>query len=174
MRYRIPKEWHSDRTMAATKFVKLLVFCMEYFMRFMAVPGRVENLIVIADLQGLSATQLPSSQYNLGDFGWTYCASYATRYATPETDRQGEIKQRFGTRHEKVWTLHSDKAVAKFQTGAKEKGTECLEKGMGSLKTAFSRAYPSANVRWTVYRCETASLPVSFFEYVEVSESDDE
>lgn len=113
-------------------------------------------------------------QYNLGDFGWTYCASYATRYATPETDRQGEIKQRFGTRHEKVWTLHSDKAVAQFQTGAKEKGTECLEKGMGSLKTAFSRAYPSASVRWTVYRCETASLPVSFFEYVEVSESDDE
>jgi hypothetical protein len=113
-------------------------------------------------------------KYNLVDYGWTYLASYATKYAAPETDVHGEIKQRFGTRHEKVWTLHSDKAVAKFQTGAKEKGTECLERGMGSLKTAFSRAYPSANVRWTVYRCETASLPVKFFEYVEVSESDDE
>jgi hypothetical protein len=64
-------------------------------------------------------------KYNLADFGWTYCASYATKYAVPERDQHGEIKKRFGTctRHEKAWTLHSDKAVAMFQTGAKEKGT---------------------------------------------------
>lgn len=56
---RIPQQWHKDKANAVLRFVKILVFCMEYFLRFMCVPGRIENNIVIADLKGLGATQVP-------------------------------------------------------------------------------------------------------------------
>jgi len=62
---RIPKQWYRDRSL--DKFIRLLVFCMEYFLRYMVVPGRVENLSVIVDLSGLCLSQVP-----LGPLGEVY------------------------------------------------------------------------------------------------------
>ena len=42
------------------QFGRLFVFCMEYFLRFMMVPGRVENIVVLIDLKDLSYSQIPS------------------------------------------------------------------------------------------------------------------
>merc|ERR1711933_131363 len=41
------------------RLVRLLVFCIEYMMKYMLLPGRVEGGVVIADMSGLSTTQLP-------------------------------------------------------------------------------------------------------------------
>jgi hypothetical protein len=42
------------------RFNRLFLFCMEYFLRYMVVPGRVENIVVILDLANISLSQLPS------------------------------------------------------------------------------------------------------------------
>lgn len=54
---RIPKQWYKENRI--DKFVRILIFCMEYFMRYMIVPGRVENLSVLADLKGLGIRDTP-------------------------------------------------------------------------------------------------------------------
>jgi len=41
------------------RLLRVLVFCMEYFLKYMAVPGRIESLSVILDLKGLSLGQIP-------------------------------------------------------------------------------------------------------------------
>jgi len=41
--------------------IKLLIFCVEYMLWYMLVPGRIENNNIIVDLKGLGITQLPIS-----------------------------------------------------------------------------------------------------------------
>lgn len=41
------------------KLTRAIVFCMEYFVRYMTIPGKVENLNVILDLKGLAIRQVP-------------------------------------------------------------------------------------------------------------------
>lgn len=62
---RIPQQWYKDRCI--DRFIRILIFCMEYFLRYMTVPGKVENLSVIVDLQGLGLPQVP-----LGPLGEVY------------------------------------------------------------------------------------------------------
>lgn len=57
--HRIPQQWYKDK--CVDRFIKMLIFCMEYFQRYMVVPGRIENLSVIVDLQGLGISQVPIS-----------------------------------------------------------------------------------------------------------------
>lgn len=54
---RIPDKWYKEK--AIDKLINLLIFCMEYFIRYMVVPGKIENLNLIADLKGLGVTQVP-------------------------------------------------------------------------------------------------------------------
>lgn len=56
---RIPAQWYKDRCI--DKFIRMLIFCMEYFMRYIVVPGRVENLNVVVDLATLGLSQVPLS-----------------------------------------------------------------------------------------------------------------
>jgi len=62
---RIPQQWYKEKRI--DKFIRMLIFCMEYFLRYMVVPGRVENLSVIADLGSLGLSQVP-----LGALGEVY------------------------------------------------------------------------------------------------------
>jgi len=59
---RIPQKWYKEKSV--DKLIRILVFCVEYMLRFMLVPGKVENLSVIVDLQGLSLSQVPLSALN--------------------------------------------------------------------------------------------------------------
>lgn len=54
---RIPQQWYKEKRV--DKLIRVLVFCTEYFLRYMVVPGKVENLNVIVDLKGLSISQVP-------------------------------------------------------------------------------------------------------------------
>ena len=45
--------------MPSDQFGRLFVFCMEYFLRYMLVPGKVENVVVIVDLNDISYSQMP-------------------------------------------------------------------------------------------------------------------
>ena len=45
--------------MPSEQFGRLFVFCMEYFFRYMMVPGRVENVVVLVDLKDVSYSQIP-------------------------------------------------------------------------------------------------------------------
>lgn len=56
---RIPSQWYKEKRV--DKLIRLLIFCMEYMLRYMTVPGRIENNCVIVDLKGLSLTQVPIS-----------------------------------------------------------------------------------------------------------------
>merc|ERR1719387_2552593 len=53
--WRIPNEWYQSGSV--DKLIKMLVFTMEYFMQFMTIPGRIENLSILVDLKGLGTTQ---------------------------------------------------------------------------------------------------------------------
>ena len=46
--------------MASEQFGRLFVFCMEYFLRYMVLPGKVENVVVIVDLKDVSYSQMPA------------------------------------------------------------------------------------------------------------------
>lgn len=56
---RIPSQWYKERRV--DKLIRVLIFCMEYLIRYMLVPGAIENLSVIVDLKGLGITQVPIS-----------------------------------------------------------------------------------------------------------------
>mmetsp|Transcript_39447 Transcript_39447/g.113361 ORF Transcript_39447/g.113361 Transcript_39447/m.113361 type:complete len:540 (+) Transcript_39447:101-1720(+) len=56
---RIPPAWYNDKKAAGDRLVKLLVFCMEYMMRYLLVPGAVEGGVAIMDMSGLSISQVP-------------------------------------------------------------------------------------------------------------------
>jgi hypothetical protein len=56
---RIPKKWYQEGS--TDKVVRLLIFHMEYLMRYMIVPGRVENIVVMIDLAGLGISDVPIS-----------------------------------------------------------------------------------------------------------------
>jgi len=62
---RIPQQWYKDR--CVDRFIRMLIFCMEYFARYMVVPGKIENLSVIVDLAGLGISQVP-----IGPLGEVY------------------------------------------------------------------------------------------------------
>jgi len=55
---RLPAAWHKDGT-GVTRLIKMLVFCMEYLRRYMFIPGKVENLVVLCDLKNLGITDVP-------------------------------------------------------------------------------------------------------------------
>mmetsp|Transcript_17905 Transcript_17905/g.39328 ORF Transcript_17905/g.39328 Transcript_17905/m.39328 type:complete len:519 (-) Transcript_17905:271-1827(-) len=57
---RIPAEWYKEKQ--TDKLIRMVIFCMEYMVRYMTVPGRVEGNNLIVDLKGLSATQVPISE----------------------------------------------------------------------------------------------------------------
>lgn len=57
---RVPPAWYRDKR-AAERIVRLLVFCMEYLLRYMVAPGRAEGGVVLLDLGGLSLSQVPMS-----------------------------------------------------------------------------------------------------------------
>jgi len=46
---RAPKHYRSGQ--ATDRIAKLLIFCLEYFLRYMAVPGKVENICILVDLK---------------------------------------------------------------------------------------------------------------------------
>merc|ERR1712137_851080 len=54
---RIPAAWH--KAASYDKVVRVVTFCFEYFFRYMSVPGVVESVNVIIDLNGLGITQIP-------------------------------------------------------------------------------------------------------------------
>lgn len=56
---RIPQEWYKLKCI--DRMIKLLIFCVEYMLYYMLIPGRIENNNIIVDLKGLGITQLPIS-----------------------------------------------------------------------------------------------------------------
>jgi len=56
---RVPAAWYKGD--CVDKVVRMLIFSMEYMLRYMLVPGKVENNNVIVDLKGLSALNVPTA-----------------------------------------------------------------------------------------------------------------
>lgn len=54
---RIPTQWYKERR--TDRLIRVLIFCMEYMIRYMLVPGKVENNCLIVDLKGLTLAQVP-------------------------------------------------------------------------------------------------------------------
>lgn len=54
---RIPAAWYKEKS--ADRLIKILVFCMEYMIRYMMVPGLIENNCLLVDLKGLGISQVP-------------------------------------------------------------------------------------------------------------------
>lgn len=59
---RIPYQWYREKRV--DRLIRLLVFCMEYMLRYLVVPGRVENLCVIVDMKGVGLSQVSVSALN--------------------------------------------------------------------------------------------------------------
>jgi len=56
---RVPKQWYRDNDIG--RLLRILIFCMEYMMRYMVLPGKIENNCLIVDLKGLSLAQVSIS-----------------------------------------------------------------------------------------------------------------
>lgn len=55
---RLPDAWHKDGT-GVTRLIRMLVFCMEYLIRYMFIPGKIENIVVLVDLKNLGLADVP-------------------------------------------------------------------------------------------------------------------
>jgi len=55
---RLPDAWHRDGT-GVTRLIRMLVFCMEYLRRYMFLPGKIENIVVLVDLKNLGIADVP-------------------------------------------------------------------------------------------------------------------
>lgn len=71
---RIPRQWLQGKS---ERFVRTLVFCVEYFLRYMVLPGRVEGMSIIIDFKGVSTSSLPISA--LKEVYKTMDSHYVTR-----------------------------------------------------------------------------------------------
>jgi len=58
---RIPDEWYKDKRAGIERLIKVLIFCMEYMVRYMVVPGKIENNCLVVDLKGLGISGVPIS-----------------------------------------------------------------------------------------------------------------
>jgi len=54
---RIPKAWVQNND--ADRLLRVVLFQLEYMCKYMFYPGRAENIVIIVDLKGMYATQLP-------------------------------------------------------------------------------------------------------------------
>jgi len=54
---RIPDIWYKNKCI--DKLIRLLIFCMEYMIRYMLYPGVIENNVLIVDLAGLALSKVP-------------------------------------------------------------------------------------------------------------------
>eukprot|EP00927_Polykrikos_kofoidii_P070504 TRINITY_DN6685_c0_g1_i1.p1 TRINITY_DN6685_c0_g1~~TRINITY_DN6685_c0_g1_i1.p1 ORF type:complete len:526 (+),score=59.60 TRINITY_DN6685_c0_g1_i1:125-1702(+) len=57
---RIPAQWFKDKD--ADRLIRIVIFCMEYMVRYMLHPGRVEGTNLIVDLKGIGPTQVPFAE----------------------------------------------------------------------------------------------------------------
>jgi len=55
---RVPAEWYEDGS-GVERMLKMLIFHMEYLRRYMFVPGKIENIVVLVDLKNLGIAQVP-------------------------------------------------------------------------------------------------------------------
>jgi hypothetical protein len=56
---RIPQECYQEKNFDG--IIDSCIFCIEYFLRYMVVPGRVEGMNIIIDLEGVQMSQVPVS-----------------------------------------------------------------------------------------------------------------
>lgn len=59
---RIPQAWYKDKRAATDRLVRLLVFNIEYMMKYMLIPGKVEGGVMLLDLGTLGVSQVPFTQ----------------------------------------------------------------------------------------------------------------
>merc|ERR1719223_2203240 len=57
---RIPDQWFKEK--AADRLIRIIVFCMEYMVRYMLAPGKIEGNNLIVDLKGIGPTQVPFTE----------------------------------------------------------------------------------------------------------------
>ncbi|CAE7623762.1 sec14 [Symbiodinium sp. CCMP2456] len=58
---RIPDEWYKDKAAGIERLIRVLIFSMEYMVRYMVVPGKIENNCLVVDLKGLGISGVPIS-----------------------------------------------------------------------------------------------------------------
>jgi len=56
---RVPKQFRNEK--GAERLTRVLIFCLEYFLRYMAIPGQIENICVILDVKDVMPYTLPMS-----------------------------------------------------------------------------------------------------------------
>jgi len=54
---RIPAQWHRERNY--DKVIGVVVFCVEYFLRHMVLPGRAEGINILCDMADMGISQVP-------------------------------------------------------------------------------------------------------------------
>jgi hypothetical protein len=54
---RVPDTWYKEKS--TERLLKILIFAVEYMVRYMCIPGKIESNCLIVDLKGLGASQVP-------------------------------------------------------------------------------------------------------------------
>mmetsp|Transcript_165716 Transcript_165716/g.318168 ORF Transcript_165716/g.318168 Transcript_165716/m.318168 type:complete len:538 (-) Transcript_165716:14-1627(-) len=77
---RIPQEWLKKKDY--DPIIKAFVFCIEYFLKYMVLAGRVESFVLIIDLAGMGVSQIPVSALSkiMSTMGGHYCGRCASTF----------------------------------------------------------------------------------------------
>jgi len=138
---RIPQQWYKDR--CVDRFIRMLIFCMEYFVRYMVVPGKIENLSVIVDLQGLGISQVPvgplgevysvMSQHYIGRVYRFYCCNVSYMLSSIAGVVKGLLTDR---QKQKLCMLDSVNELRK------DFALHMLEEDLGGSRPGVTRFFP--------------------------------
>lgn len=127
----------------AERLIRVLVFCQEYFLRYMVCPGRVESINVLIDLKGLSFSSV--NRHALGDVNKVLSNHYRMRVYriyicnAPAliSTIAGAIKRMLTDRQQQKLTF-----VANFEELAHEFALHQLEQDLGGTRPNLEEYFP--------------------------------
>jgi len=127
----------------ADRFNRAFMFLMEYFLRYMVVPGRVENICVLLDLKDVSVKQVPLSalleikkvlsQQNAGRVYRFYICNMPVVLAAIATVVKAAMTER---QRQKICFVHDSKELR--QSFALHQ----LEENLGGVQPSSERKFP--------------------------------
>mmetsp|Transcript_26684 Transcript_26684/g.48922 ORF Transcript_26684/g.48922 Transcript_26684/m.48922 type:complete len:464 (-) Transcript_26684:82-1473(-) len=127
----------------ADRFNRAFMFLMEYFLRYMVVPGRVENICVLLDLKDVSVKQVPLSalmeikkvlsQQNAGRVYRFYICNMPVVLAAIATVVKAAMTER---QRQKIRFIHDCKEMRQYFA------LHQLEQSLGGSRPSADRKFP--------------------------------
>lgn len=134
---------HLSNSAGVKRLIKGLIFMVEYFNRYMAIPGRVENMVILVDLRGLSISQIPLS--SLHEVAHVLTQQHASRVWKFYICNMSMVLRGLSTLVQAVMTDRQKKKIVfvkSFEALRQDIAPHQLEEDLGGTRPILKTFYP--------------------------------